>query len=80
MDDDVLATGLSIPSRVELAPCETDLHVEARDGIRNSELRQQSKIRDAVAWAKLSKIRWAGHVMRFRDDRWTRAVVNFFSR
>ncbi|WKY02255.1 hypothetical protein Q1695_015908 [Nippostrongylus brasiliensis] len=31
--------------------------IQARDGIRSSELRRQSKIRDAVAWAKLSKIR-----------------------
>ncbi|KIH61364.1 hypothetical protein ANCDUO_08368 [Ancylostoma duodenale] len=32
------------------------------------------RIRDAAAYAKLSKIRWAGHVMRFNDNRWTRAV------
>ncbi|WKY10477.1 hypothetical protein Q1695_002662 [Nippostrongylus brasiliensis] len=31
--------------------------IQARDGIRSSELRRQSKNRDAVAWAKLSKIR-----------------------
>ncbi|WKX93379.1 hypothetical protein Q1695_010991 [Nippostrongylus brasiliensis] len=54
--------------------------IQARDGIRSSELRRQSKIRDAVAWAKLSKIRWAGHVMRFRDDRWTRAVTDWIPR
>ncbi|WKY07725.1 hypothetical protein Q1695_007305 [Nippostrongylus brasiliensis] len=54
--------------------------VQARDGIRSSELRRQSKIRDAVAWAKLSKIRWAGHVMRFRNDRWTRAVTDWIPR
>ncbi|WKY15467.1 hypothetical protein Q1695_000727 [Nippostrongylus brasiliensis] len=34
----------------------------ARDGMRSSELRRQSKIRDAVAWAKLSKISCGGHV------------------
>ncbi|WKX89538.1 hypothetical protein Q1695_008863 [Nippostrongylus brasiliensis] len=45
--------------------------------IQSSELRRQSKIRDAVAWAKLSKVRWGGHVMRFRDDRWTRAVTDW---
>ncbi|VDL63964.1 unnamed protein product [Nippostrongylus brasiliensis] len=54
--------------------------IQARDGIRSSELRRQSKIRDAVALAKLSKIRWAGHVMRFRDDRWTRAVTDWIPR
>ncbi|VDL84877.1 unnamed protein product [Nippostrongylus brasiliensis] len=28
--------------------------IQAKDGIRSSELRRQSKVRDAVAWAKLS--------------------------
>ncbi|KAK6740233.1 hypothetical protein RB195_008606 [Necator americanus] len=46
---------------------------QVRDGIRSSLLRQRSKIRDAAAFAKESKIRWAGHVMRFNDNRWTRA-------
>ncbi|KAE9415565.1 hypothetical protein Angca_004453, partial [Angiostrongylus cantonensis] len=44
------------------------------DGIRSSELRQRSKIKDAIIYAKQSKIRWAGHVMRMNDNRWTRAV------
>ncbi|KAK6728348.1 hypothetical protein RB195_005781 [Necator americanus] len=47
---------------------------QVRDGIRSSLLRQRSKIRDAAAFAKESKIRWAGHVMRFNDNRWTGAV------
>ncbi|KIH60790.1 hypothetical protein ANCDUO_08948 [Ancylostoma duodenale] len=33
-----------------------------RAGIRSPTLRQQSKIRDAAAYAKLSKITWAGHL------------------
>ncbi|VDO87336.1 unnamed protein product [Heligmosomoides polygyrus] len=41
-----------------------------------SELRRCSKIRDAVAWAKSSKIRWAGHVMRFADTIWTTTVTD----
>uniref|UniRef100_A0A0K0D2M9 Reverse transcriptase n=1 Tax=Angiostrongylus cantonensis TaxID=6313 RepID=A0A0K0D2M9_ANGCA len=44
------------------------------DGIRSSDLRQRSKIKDAVLYAKQSKIRWAGHVMCMNDNRWTRAV------
>ncbi|KAK6734674.1 hypothetical protein RB195_018079 [Necator americanus] len=36
-----------------------------------------AKIRDAAAFAKESKIRWAGHVMRFNDNRWTRAVSDW---
>ncbi|KIH54377.1 hypothetical protein ANCDUO_15478 [Ancylostoma duodenale] len=38
------------------------------------------KISDAVAYAKLSKIRWTGHVMRLNDNRWTRAVSDWTSR
>ncbi|KAE9417796.1 hypothetical protein Angca_003231, partial [Angiostrongylus cantonensis] len=45
---------------------------QVRDGIRSSDLRQRSKIKDAVLHAKQSKIRWAGHVMRMNDNRWTR--------
>ncbi|KAE9418124.1 hypothetical protein Angca_006763, partial [Angiostrongylus cantonensis] len=45
---------------------------QVRDGIRSSDLRQRSKIKDAVLYAKQSKIRWAGHVMRMNENRWTR--------
>ncbi|KAE9415153.1 hypothetical protein Angca_006971, partial [Angiostrongylus cantonensis] len=45
---------------------------QVRDGIRSSDLRQRSKIKDAVLYAKHSKIRWAGHVMRMNDNRWTK--------
>ncbi|KAK6749514.1 hypothetical protein RB195_001867 [Necator americanus] len=54
--------------------------MQARDGIRSSLLRQRSKIRDAVAFAKESKITWAGHVMRFNDNRSTRAVSDWVPR
>ncbi|KAE9415162.1 hypothetical protein Angca_003624, partial [Angiostrongylus cantonensis] len=47
---------------------------QVRDGIRCSDLRQRSKIKGAVIYAKQSKVRWAGHVMRMNDNRWTRAV------
>ncbi|KAK6729811.1 hypothetical protein RB195_006705 [Necator americanus] len=47
---------------------------QARDGIRSFVLRQRSKIRDAVAFAKESKIRWTEHMMRFNDNCWPRAV------
>uniref|UniRef100_A0A7I4XXE3 Reverse transcriptase domain-containing protein n=1 Tax=Haemonchus contortus TaxID=6289 RepID=A0A7I4XXE3_HAECO len=35
---------------------------------------------DAVDYAKKSKIRWAGHVMRYSNDSWTRAVTDWIPR
>uniref|UniRef100_A0A0K0DGD8 Reverse transcriptase domain-containing protein n=1 Tax=Angiostrongylus cantonensis TaxID=6313 RepID=A0A0K0DGD8_ANGCA len=53
---------------------------QVRDGIRSSDLRQRSKIKDAVLYAKQSKIRWAGYLMRMDDNRWTRAVSDWIPR
>ncbi|KAE9417801.1 hypothetical protein Angca_003235, partial [Angiostrongylus cantonensis] len=52
---------------------------QVRDGIRSSDLRQRPKIKDAVLYAKQPKIRWAGHVMRMNDNRWTRAVSDWIT-
>ncbi|EYC26030.1 hypothetical protein Y032_0011g1520 [Ancylostoma ceylanicum] len=53
---------------------------QVRAGIRSSTLRQQSRIRDAAVYAKSSKIRWAGHVMRLNDHRWARAFSDWTPR
>ncbi|KAE9420894.1 hypothetical protein Angca_003982, partial [Angiostrongylus cantonensis] len=53
---------------------EVSRFTQVRDRIRNSDLRQGSNMKDAVLYAKQSKMRWAGHVMRMNDNRWTRAV------
>ncbi|KAK6741887.1 hypothetical protein RB195_009636 [Necator americanus] len=55
-------------------------NAQVRDGIRSSLLRQRSKIRDSAAFAKESKLSWAGHVMRFNDNRWTTAVSDWVPR
>ncbi|KAJ1348319.1 hypothetical protein KIN20_003595 [Parelaphostrongylus tenuis] len=36
-----------------------------------------SKIKDVVLHARISKIRWAGHVLRFNDNLWTRADTDW---
>ncbi|KAE9418821.1 hypothetical protein Angca_008952, partial [Angiostrongylus cantonensis] len=50
---------------------------QVRKGIRSSDQRQRSKIKDAVLHAKQSKIRLARHVMRMNDNRWTIAVSDW---
>ncbi|KAK6764213.1 hypothetical protein RB195_024506 [Necator americanus] len=42
---------------------------QVKKGIRSSLLRHRSKIRDAAAYTKESKIGWVEHVMRFNDSR-----------
>uniref|UniRef100_A0A7I4YFD2 Reverse transcriptase n=1 Tax=Haemonchus contortus TaxID=6289 RepID=A0A7I4YFD2_HAECO len=44
---------------------------------------KESKIRrerGAVDGTKRSKIRWTGHIMRYNDDWWTRALTGLISR
>ena len=53
---------------------------QMKERIRSSDLRRRSKIKDAVLYARHSKIRWAGYVMRFNDDRWTKAVTDWIPR
>ncbi|VDM64864.1 unnamed protein product [Angiostrongylus costaricensis] len=53
---------------------------QVSDGIRSSDLRQRSKIKDAVLYAKQSKIRWAGHVKRMNGSRWARVISDCFPR
>ncbi|VDM61724.1 unnamed protein product [Angiostrongylus costaricensis] len=53
---------------------------QLRDGIRSSDLRQRSKIKDAVLYAKQSKISWAVYVMRVIDNLWRRAISDWIPR
>ncbi|CAF4752909.1 unnamed protein product [Pieris macdunnoughi] len=39
--------------------------------IRSEEIRQKTKLTDALRHALLLKWRWAGHISRYRDRRWT---------
>ncbi|KAE9415635.1 hypothetical protein Angca_007756, partial [Angiostrongylus cantonensis] len=72
---------LSIIERSVEKPMQgVSLFTQVRDGIRSSDLRQRSKIKNAVSYAKQSKIRWVGHVMRMNDNRWTRAVSDWIPR
>ncbi|KAE9420997.1 hypothetical protein Angca_002126, partial [Angiostrongylus cantonensis] len=69
-----------IESAVERTMLGVSRFTQVRDGIRSSDLRQRSRINDAVLYAKQSKISWAGHVMRMNDNRRSRAVSDWIPR
>jgi len=48
--------------------------------VRNSVIRDRTEVRDVIVEIYTSKRRWAGHVARFKDDRWTYRVTNWYPR
>ncbi|MFH4981236.1 hypothetical protein AB6A40_007945, partial [Gnathostoma spinigerum] len=56
------------------------LKITKLDHVRNEDIRQRTKVVDAVLESRKSKIRWAGHVARLKDDRWTRKASDWYSR
>ncbi|KAK6726217.1 hypothetical protein RB195_004501 [Necator americanus] len=65
---------------VERVTLEASRFTQVKDGIRSPLLPQRPEITDTAAFAKESKIRWTGHVMRFNGNRWTRAVSDWVLR
>ncbi|VDL70797.1 unnamed protein product [Nippostrongylus brasiliensis] len=51
-----------------------------RAGLRSSDLRQMSRLRDPADYTSNVKHRWAGHIIRRDDDRWTRRTVEWLPR
>ena len=62
-------------TRAQRALERTLLNVNRREqrsrNLRSTDMRSMSGIHDAVAYAWEAKKRWAGHVVRRTDDRWT---------
>lgn len=47
------------------------LGIKLKDKVKNVEIRKKTKVCDALTFATKAKWRWAGHVARYKDDRWT---------
>lgn len=48
--------------------------------LKSADLRKQSGIRDAVTYIRKAKHRWAGHLVRRTDDRWTSRTTFWYPR
>ena len=51
-----------------------------QQGLRSTDLRQLSGIRDVNEYIRTSKHRWAGHVIRRQDDRWATRLTLWYPR
>ena len=56
------------------------LNIIIPDKIRNSEIRQQTKVNDVMLKIKETKWRLAGHLIRRKDNRWTKRLTEWQSR
>ena len=51
------------------------LNITIRDKSRNSEIRKQTKVKDVMLKIREAKWRWAGHLIRREDNRWTKRLT-----
>lgn len=56
------------------------LGYKLKDRKRASWIRQQTKLNDLVQATKSAKWRWAGHVQRLNDNRWTKRITEWIPR
>ena len=47
------------------------LNVKLKDKIRNTIIRQRTRVTDIVQYVTKAKLKWAGHIARMKDNRWT---------
>ena len=56
------------------------LKISIRDKIKNETIRETSGVQDIVLETRRSKMRWAGHVARMKDNRWTSRIIDWYPR
>ena len=56
------------------------LGITRRDRKSNKWIREQTKVMDVVEKIRTLKWRWAGHVARMQDNRWTNVITSWYPR
>ncbi|CAH2267249.1 jg14717 [Pararge aegeria aegeria] len=56
------------------------LGLKIKDKIKNIYIRKRTKIIDAAKLACILKWRWAGHIARAKDGRWTEKILHWYPR
>ena len=47
------------------------LNVKLKDRVGNTIIRQRTRVTDIVQYVVNTKLKWAGHIARMKDNRWT---------
>lgn len=53
------------------------LHLKLKDRGSNNEIRSRTNIKDVVTTIRKLKWKWAGHLMRTNDDRWSKRLTEW---
>ena len=53
------------------------VHLTIRDKVNHNKIREKTKVKDIIEKIKETKWRWAGHVLRVQDNRWTRRLTEW---
>ncbi|EPB74124.1 hypothetical protein ANCCEY_06795 [Ancylostoma ceylanicum] len=58
----------------------TSRYQQWHPGLRSTELREKSQLKDPLQYMQRMKHRWAGHLLRRSDDRWSLRVTEWLPR
>ena len=53
------------------------MNLSLRDRVNHKIIRQKTGVTDIMEKVRQSKWRWAGHVARFQDNRWTHRLTEW---
>jgi len=56
------------------------LRITIKDKVKCEEIRRLSQVKDIITEITRSKMRWAGHVVRMADNRWTTRILGWYPR
>ncbi|EPB78510.1 hypothetical protein ANCCEY_02351 [Ancylostoma ceylanicum] len=80
-DNETIAKALRTTHRaLERCLLKTSRYQQWHQGLRSTELREKSQLKDPLQYMQRMKHRWAGHLLRRNDDRWSRRVTEWLPR
>ncbi|EYB81048.1 hypothetical protein Y032_0394g639 [Ancylostoma ceylanicum] len=80
-DNETIAKAMRTTHRaLERCLLKTSRYQQWHQGLRSTELREKSQLKDPLQYMQRMKHRWAGHLLRRNDDRWSLRVTEWLPR